>query len=447
MFIGFLAIFVLVLGMGLVSYAAFSYSKAGEKVNTITTGTIQMSYTESDNVISITNALPTTDATGKTRLKNGEYFDFSVTSTIQGNTAINWEIAATALSDSTFDGKNIKYYLTSLTGNAETEVMAPKTYNELATANEETGRPAKMMSLATGTSNATQTTNYRLRLWVNDAYNPQGDGGNLVYKTRINVYGKVQDPNALPMMKAYASGSKDDYHSDIYKSKVTSIVTKTDTLIPTTAIESWDVSMKGNNSVIAYVEDAGSGTYKVTIGGNNGIAANPDSGYVFSFFSAVTNIDLSHLDTSKVTSMNQMFNFCIKLTTLDISNFNTSNVTNMSTMFGACQGLTSLNLNHFDTSQVTTMYGMFQTCSNLTTLQIDQFDTTKVTDITNMFYNCNKLTEVTLGANWTNIPSLAFKNWNNTQTIKVAGTCASKTYITGWSADATVIWLDEPGGC
>ena len=43
MFIGFLAIFVLVLGMGLVSYAAFSYSKAGEKVNTITTGTIQMS--------------------------------------------------------------------------------------------------------------------------------------------------------------------------------------------------------------------------------------------------------------------------------------------------------------------------------------------------------------------------------------------------------------------
>ena len=42
-----------------VSYAAFSYSKRGEKVNTITTGQIVMTYTETDNIIQIDGALPT----------------------------------------------------------------------------------------------------------------------------------------------------------------------------------------------------------------------------------------------------------------------------------------------------------------------------------------------------------------------------------------------------
>ena len=48
-----------------VSYAAFSFSKIGTKVNSITTGSITMSYEESDNTITLNGALPTTDETGK----------------------------------------------------------------------------------------------------------------------------------------------------------------------------------------------------------------------------------------------------------------------------------------------------------------------------------------------------------------------------------------------
>ena len=44
-----------------VSYAAFNYSKTGTKLNSITTGSITMSYTESDSIISIDKALPTRD--------------------------------------------------------------------------------------------------------------------------------------------------------------------------------------------------------------------------------------------------------------------------------------------------------------------------------------------------------------------------------------------------
>ncbi len=183
-------IFLLIAITG-ITYAAFNYSKTGEKVNTITTGTIQMNYTESSNVISITNALPTTDNTGKKLMNSGEYFDFSVTTTIVGNAMINWEIAAKELAESTFSGDNIKYYLTQRTGTSEVTVLSPTIYSEEQTSNEVTGRPEGMMSLATGTTTKNAIMNYRLRIWVTDTYNPQGDGGKLVYKTSINVYGKT----------------------------------------------------------------------------------------------------------------------------------------------------------------------------------------------------------------------------------------------------------------
>lgn len=103
-----------------VSYAAFSYSKLGTKVNTITTGSITMSYEETDNTISLNGALPTTDKTGKVRLTEGEYFDFKVSSSITGNVNINYEISAKDVTDSSakkIDGKYIKLYLTRLTDN------------------------------------------------------------------------------------------------------------------------------------------------------------------------------------------------------------------------------------------------------------------------------------------------------------------------------------------
>ncbi len=106
-------IIMLIMVIG-ISYAAFTYSGLGKKENTITTGAISMSYTESSNTISMNNALPTTDTTGKTRTNSGEYFDFTVKSSIAGNTDINYEIAAKEETGNTFSGNNIKYYLTSI---------------------------------------------------------------------------------------------------------------------------------------------------------------------------------------------------------------------------------------------------------------------------------------------------------------------------------------------
>ena len=179
-----------------ISYAAFNYSGVGQKLNTITTGAISMNYIESSNVISMNNALPTTDNTGKKRLNTGEYFDFTVKSSIKGNTDINYEIAAKEESGNTFSGKNIKFYLTKVNSDGtEEEAMPPKTYSEDTASNIYTGRPADMMSLFVGNLNqqGDTTINYRLRLWVDENYNPQNDNGGLTYKVKVNVYGQTSD--------------------------------------------------------------------------------------------------------------------------------------------------------------------------------------------------------------------------------------------------------------
>ena len=179
-----------------VTYATFSYAGVGKKENIITTGAITMSYVESNNTISINNALPTTDNTGMTRKNEGEYFDFSVKSSISGNTDINYEIATKEETGNTFSGDNIKYYLTTVDSNGkETEVMAPRTYYEEPSGNVYTGRPADMMSLYTGNlkEQGETTINYRLRIWVDESYNPQNDDGGLTYKVKVNVYGQTSD--------------------------------------------------------------------------------------------------------------------------------------------------------------------------------------------------------------------------------------------------------------
>jgi len=390
-------VLILVLMIVGISYAAFKFTGLGKRENTITTGAITMEYEESTNTISMTGALPTTDATGKVRLTKGEYFDFTIKSNIKGTPSSAKKMA----------GKNIKLYLTKLNGDKE-EVMAPKVYNADTTVNTYTGRPSGVMSLAKGTMSASETTNYRLRMYVDEEYNPQGDGGGLSFSVKINAYGKTG--KKMPVgskMKAYVTQTdlnnqnftpQTDFHTDAYKSKITTITTKKDNIVPATAVERWDISEAGDGSVMAYVEDDGSGnsTYKLTIGGKGGIIANESMIGYFYEFSNMTSTDLSALDTSEATNMSQMFFNCRSLTSLDVSNFNTSEVTDMSDMFAGCNSLTSLDLRNFDTSKVTDMNNMFAGCSSLTSLDLRNFDTSKVTDMNDMFSSCSSLTSLDL---------------------------------------------------
>ena len=130
--------------------------------------------------------------------------------------------------------------------------------------------------------------------------------------------------------------------------------------------------------------------------------------YMFSGCSGLTEIDLSGIDTSKVTNMEDMFSGCSSLTKLDLSGIDTSSVTNMSGMFSGC-GLTEIDLNGIDTSKVTNMTYMFDDCSGLTSVDLSGVKLEKVVDISSMFAYCENLTDVNLsGADFSSVTNIEY---------------------------------------
>ena len=184
-----LGVAILVVAVVGVSFAAFSYSKTGEKVNTITTGTITMSYSETTNGINLTNALPMSDGVGKALSEEEQYFDFTVSANITGTTTINYAITASKEEESTLPDTAVKVYLTDMDGTADTQILAPTKVSGLTptTGSEPSGTPSGQFILHTGTFGATSSHDYRLRMWVADDY--QVTGSSATYKLRVNVYG------------------------------------------------------------------------------------------------------------------------------------------------------------------------------------------------------------------------------------------------------------------
>lgn len=113
--------------------------------------------------------------------------------------------------------------------------------------------------------------------------------------------------------------------------------------------------------------------------------------YWFKDFANCVFMDLSKLDTSKVTIMNKLFSGCSSLVSLDISGFSTSQVTNMAGMFLGCSKLTSMDLSHFDIAKVTSTTRMFQDCSSLVNLVLPTSGTPRMNVLVGMFQDCSSL--------------------------------------------------------
>jgi surface protein len=131
-----------------------------------------------------------------------------------------------------------------------------------------------------------------------------------------------------------------------------------------------------------------------------------DPSHMFVGCSDITEIDLSHFNTSEVTEIRGMFTNCISLTSLNLSNFNTSSVKNMGYMFGDCQLLTSLDLSNFDTSLNTNMGQIFSNCKSLSYLNLSNFNMDIIEDIHLIFEGCTNLEYINLFNSNPNISNL-----------------------------------------
>ncbi len=164
MLLALLLIVLLTIG---ISVVAVTITKKGDKINTITTGNISLDYTEDTNGITIINAMPLTDASGKKLSAADQYFDFSVISTISGSAKITYELSALKLEKSTLNNKDVKLYLEKKESDIYKEVMKPTKFSPISSKSELGSEKGSMILYKKSITNS-QTEYYRLRMWVDE---------------------------------------------------------------------------------------------------------------------------------------------------------------------------------------------------------------------------------------------------------------------------------------
>ena len=373
-----LCLILIAVGM---SYAFLKTSFFGAKTSVLKVGSLSLVLDEtSGNAITVDDGTPMYDSEG---VKQDNYFTFA----LKNNGVID-SAYTIYLEDQPLDDGDIRVGQSYVHYNLEKDSSI---------------LPAKALegdqAIDKGIIKKNQTINYKMRLWfANDI--PQSEE-NKVFKAKLNIVGSQN----TKMM------ATNNYSGDLWKRKqstVTKIVFQDSINKIEGESESWDISSAKNKTVMARLVPNTDDTTTNTlyIQGNGGVIANYNSSNLFCNFSKLTEIEnINLLDTSNVTTMNDMFEYCGNLINLDLSSFDTSNVTNMRGMFDGCSKLTNLDVSKFDTSKVTTMGYMFRSCSNLTSLDVTNFDTSKVTSMVQMFFSCQSLI---------NLDVTNFKTWNVT---------------------------------
>ncbi len=201
MLLSVLGVAILVVAVVGISYAVFTFTKAGTASNEVTTGTISMSYTESEtNYITIDNAMPITDESGKA-LTN--YFDFTVSSTITGEATVNYEVRAKSVTPESpavqLSADDVKMYLEKNDGAKYTAV---KTEDKVSTFTINNSSSLTNPSVDTNTmllytgefKNTTAAENtfadeFRLRMWLKSDAEVSTQAKTFIVK--VDVYASV----------------------------------------------------------------------------------------------------------------------------------------------------------------------------------------------------------------------------------------------------------------
>ena len=264
------------------------------------------------------------------------------------------------------------------------------------------------------------------------------------------------------------------------KSKGTNYINKLYTVrskkVPSNAIESWDASVEGDGSVMAWLlnEDEDSDHYEFYLGQDGGVKANPNSSYAFAGHNSLLYLDLSNLNTKDVTNMNYMFYntgyngiydevFKIeglenwdtsKLETVvnmfeytgrsakewnigDISGWNTSNMISFSNMFYFTAYNSQVfdigNIGKWNVSKATTMDHMFcaagQNSKNKWYIgDLSNWDTRNVTNMNAMFLYAGDYS----------------RNFNSIGTLKVYADNISDIFSVSSYAKATINIYSNP---
>ena len=124
-------------------------------------------------------------------------------------------------------------------------------------------------------------------------------------------------------------------------------------------------------------------------------SAVTDMDYMFYNCTALQTLDLSEWKVPALKTMYMMFGYNSKLQTVDFTGWQTGSLENMAYTFGVCSNLKTIpGIENFDVSDVTTMAGTFMSCSSLQSLDLTKWAPSKVKDMNGMFQDCKSMVEL-----------------------------------------------------
>lgn len=180
-----LGVAILVVAVIGISFAAYQATVNTGTTNSITTGTIMVSYTEPSNAINITDALPLSDANGIKLEGTNKTFNFTVSTHASEALTVPYTISLTRDTSSTLENSEIKVYLTKSDG---TVVVGPKLVSEFAAheTRENTVTLTSVNDVYTAANEEAKTTSYILRLWVDEKVTVDSSSSDS-YRALVNV--------------------------------------------------------------------------------------------------------------------------------------------------------------------------------------------------------------------------------------------------------------------
>lgn len=194
-----LGVAILIVAVVGISFAALNYDKVGG-TNSITTGTVTMSFAEVTKGIALNDALPISDSKGMALAGDGQYFDFSVSTNASTALTVNYEINVTPATIGTSEtlgaltDEQVKVYLEKKneTGSYVQEV-APVLVDSLTNSATRTGAKTLKTVAVNHTGTGALTDEYRLRIWIDESVNVDSlsadENKHYEYRLTVNVDG------------------------------------------------------------------------------------------------------------------------------------------------------------------------------------------------------------------------------------------------------------------
>lgn len=190
MLLSILGVAVLVVAVIGISFAAYS-ATFDTAENSVSTGTIMVSYTEPSNAINITDAMPLSDADGIAQTGSGKSFDFTVSTQASSDLTVPYEISLTKVSVAAGQAlldSEVKVYLTK----DGTAVVNPTLISDLTNSTVRSGSKLlyNTQDVFSSSSTSAKTTNYVLKMWINKTVTIDAETSK-EYHAKVNVDSSV----------------------------------------------------------------------------------------------------------------------------------------------------------------------------------------------------------------------------------------------------------------